>query len=114
MKKLLIVLAVLSVLGLRMVATSAWGNPFLVSDKPVVTDEVTYYIIVGLPGGDIQVPYDTALNEYGLYYDIGSIPDGQYSLTVSACNVMGCSESPPFLFAKSPPQIPTGLKIIFG
>jgi len=85
--------------------------PHLVCDKPDPKEDVKYYTIAGLPGNP-EVPYDPAINEYGLYYDISGIPDGDYSIQASACNSLYCSLPSPLLFTKITPSILTGFIII--
>lgn len=84
---------------------------YLVCDKPDSTEGVKYYTIVGLPGNP-QVPYDPALNEYGIYYDVSQVPDGSYNIMVSACNDLYCSLPAPFLFEKRVPNSPSGLMVV--
>lgn len=83
----------------------------LVCDKPNPAEEVKYYTIVGLPGNP-QVPYDPALNEYGIYYNIDAVPDGEYNIQVSACNDLYCSLPAPFLFTKTTPLAPVNLRVL--
>ena len=98
MKKLLIVIAVL------LFATSASAAPFLVCDPQA---GVVGYEITGL-GEPVSF---VAQADGSLKYDLASVPNGTYTLTVAACNVWGCSSTAPFGFSKQTPSAPAGLRI---
>ena len=99
MKKLLIVIAVL------LFATSASAAPFLVCDPQA---GVAGYEITGL-GEPVSF---VAQADGSLKYDLASVPNGTYTLTVAACNVWGCSSTAPFGFSKQVPSAPAGLRIV--
>jgi hypothetical protein len=85
--------------------------PFLVSDPPVPSDNVSYYTIVGLPGNP-TAPVDPT-GQYGVKYDVTDVPPGTYSLMVSACNAWECSLPAPFDFTRpNAPTSPVGLRIL--
>ena len=47
-----------------------------------------------------------------LKYDLASVPNGTYTLTVAACNMWGFSSTAPFSFSKQIPSAPAGLRIV--
>jgi len=99
MKKLLIVIAVL------LFATSASAAPFLVCDPQA---GVVGYEITGL-GEPVTF---VAQPDGSLKYDLASINNGTYTLTVAACNVWGCSSTVPFVFTKQLPTAPVGVRLL--
>ena len=100
MKKLLAIIAIL------LFATSAWSAPFLVCDPQA---GVVGYEIIGLasPVSFVAQP------DGSLRYDLSSIGNGTYTLTVAACNMWGCSAATAAdPFTKAVPSAPAGLRIV--
>jgi hypothetical protein len=100
MKKLILILAVL------FLATPAFGAPFLVTDPQ---EGVVGYEITGLNPETVTF---VAQPDGSLKYDLSSVNNGTYTLTVAACNVWGCSSTAPFSFSKQVPSAPAGLRIV--
>ncbi len=100
------------VLGLVLMASTAWAAPFLVCDPQT---GVTSYKITG--GGAWITSPVAAQADGSLRVDVSGAPVGTSSLTVSACKtdaVWGelCSSTIPFSFTRpSPPTTPTNLKL---
>lgn len=99
MKKLLLVMAFM------LLASTSFAAPFLVTDPQ---SGVVGYEITGLgePVSYIAQP------DGSLKYDLASVNNGTYTLTVAACNMWGCSSTAPFGFSKQVPSAPAGLRIV--
>ena len=105
MKKLFITLAII------LMATTAWGSPFLVCD---CQDNVEYYVIAIDEGAPIQSTAVTAECTGGqkrLSLDMAplNLADGKHSLTGKAANLWGESVSVPFDFNKGVPGTQSGI-----
>lgn len=86
--------------------------PHLVCNEPAADEQVDHYTIAGLPGDPVVPVSDDPT--YGLYYDISALPEGTYSIRVSACNKWQCSLPAPLEFTvPGQPSQPTGLNISF-
>lgn len=86
--------------------------PHLVCARPSDEEQVEHYTIAGLPGDPVVPVSDDP--EYGLNYDISDLPEGTYSIRVSACNKWQCSLPAPLEFTvPGTPSQPTGLDISF-
>ena len=99
MKKIL--LTVLMVLF----ASTAFAAPFLVCDPQ---EGVIGYTLTGLTDDTIAAQADGSLK-----YDLASLPNGTYEVTVAACNIWDCGEAavmPPF--SKTVPVKPVNLRIV--
>ena len=98
MKRLLVIAAIV------LMASTAWAAPFIVCDPQagVVSYEITG---LGEPVSFVAQP------DGSLKYDLAAVQSGTYTLTVSACNVWGCSSTAPFGFSKQLPSAPAGLRI---
>ena len=103
-KKSMLTAAVLTAFAL-LVAFKAYAAPFLVCDPQagVVGYEITGF---GEPVSFVAQP------DGSLKYDLASVQNGTYTLTVAACNVWGCSSTAPFSFSKQVPSAPAGLRIV--
>src|SRR5215471_7416286 len=98
--------------------TTACAAPFLVCD-PVSFSTSPWlnpsnYIISGLATNAITTPAQVnADGSAQLHYDLGSIPFGQYTVTVVAVNSSGGISSPsvPFGFVLGVPMAPTNVHL---
>ena len=99
MKRIPLIAAIL------LLSTTAFAAPFLVTDPQ---SGVVGYEITGLgePVSYIAQP------DGSLKYDLASVNNGTYTLTVAACNMWGCSSTAPFSFSKQIPSAPAGLRIV--
>jgi len=91
------------------VATQSFGNPFLVCDPAAPSDNVDLYQLElnGQPTADLA-PDPTG--QFGLKFDLVGLADGSYTARVRAHNSWGWSNfSPPFVFNKALPGVPTGI-----
>lgn len=87
--------------------------PFLVCDRPPATEQVKYYTMAGLPGNP-QAPIEPDGSEYGVKYDITSLPPGTYELQCSACNDWACSLPSPLSFTvPEKASVPVDLRLAF-
>ena len=102
-KKSMLTAAVLTAFAL-LVAFKAYAAPFLVCDPQA---GVVGYEITGL-GEPVTF---VAQADGSLKYDLASVNNGTYTLTVAACNMWGCSSTAPFSFSKQIPAAPVGLRI---
>ena len=102
-KKSMLTAAVLTAFAL-LVAFKAYAAPFLVCDPQA---GVVGYEITGL-GEPVTF---VAQPDGSLKYDLASVNNGTYTLTVAACNMWGCSSTAPFGFSKQIPAAPVGLRI---
>ena len=102
-KKSMLTAAVLTAFAL-LVAFKAYAAPFLVCDPQA---GVVGYEITGL-GEPVTF---VAQADGSLKYDLASVNNGTYTLTVAACNMWGCSSTAPFVFTKVIPTAPVGLKL---
>ena len=102
-RKVILTALILAAFTLLIVAKSN-AAPFLVCDPQsgVVGYEITGF---GEPVTFVAQP------DGSLKYDLASINNGTYTLTVAACNVWGCSSTVPFVFNKAIPAVPAGLRI---
>ena len=100
MKKLMML-----VVGLVFLGGTAFAAPFLVTDPQ---SGVVGYEITGL-GEPVTF---VAQADGSLKYDLASVNNGTYTLTVAACNMWGCSSTAPFGFSKQVPSAPAGLRIV--
>jgi hypothetical protein len=98
MKKLILIAAIL------LLSTTAYAAPFIVCDPQA---GVVGYEITGL-GEPVTF---VAQADGSLKYDLASVNNGTYTLTVAACNMWGCSSTAPFVFNKAIPAAPAGLRI---
>ena len=98
---------VLAILAIVMLPALCWGAPFLTCDDPPPQDQVTHYEVNGQ-----RVESMTAAK--AIRYDLASIPDGDFSLQVKACNVWGCSAVAPFVSRRAVPSTPAGNRIVTG
>ena len=103
LKKVMATILVLAAFTL-LVAFKAYAAPFLVCDPQA---GVVGYEITGL-GEPVSF---VAQADGSLKYDLASVQNGTYTLTVAACNVWGCSSTAPFGFSKQTPSAPAGLRI---
>lgn len=99
MKKVLLAMAFM------LVASTSFAAPFLVCDPQA---GVVGYEISGLVGEPVSF---IAQPDGSLKYDLASVNNGTYTLTVAACNMWGCSSTVPFVFNKAIPAAPAGLRI---
>ena len=99
MKKLFLVLAIV------LMASASWAAPFLVCDPQ---EGVIGYTLTGLTDDTIAAQADGSLK-----YDLASLPNGTYEVTVAACNIWRCGEpADPFPIKKQLPVAPAGLRIV--
>ena len=103
LKKVMATILVLAAFTL-LVVFKANAAPFLVTDPQ---SGVVGYEITGL-GEPVSF---VAQADGSLKYDLASVPNGTYTLTVAACNMWGCSSTAPFSFSKQVPAAPVGLRI---
>lgn len=90
-----------------LIPAMAMGAPFLTCDNPPPEDQVTHYMV-----GTERV--DSLTVGKAIWYDLASIPDGEFSLQVRACNVWGCSPVAPFVSRRAVPSTPAGWRIVTG
>lgn len=105
MKRLFSALVVGAIL---LFATMVCAAPFLVCDPQ---NDATSYIVI-INGIEEEVQY----NEDGpdgsvLLKDLGSTPDGNYTVAVKAKNIWGQSIAVPFDFVKALPGVPSGVAL---
>jgi hypothetical protein len=106
-------------LGLLLaLSVSAPAAPFLVCDPyPVQTDTTlnpVSFVIKGIGGNPISSQaFTQADGSVILHYDLATLPNGKYTVTVDAINVFGGDSGPssPFPFVKGAPPSPTNLRI---
>lgn len=113
--------SVLTILA-SLLAITAYGAPYLESDPVAVNantalNPATYTITGNLPGtpikfGATQVTV-AGVSELQLVYDLGSIPNGTYTIQAYATNAAGESSQPTpnFIFSLGVPGTPLNLKI---
>lgn len=91
-------------IALILIATTVFATPFLVSDPQ---SGVTSYQITGWSETNVTAQADGRLR-----MDVGSAVEGTtYALTVSSCNVWGCSVTVPFAFGKQLPSAVVGIRL---
>ena len=99
-------------------AAAAEATPFLVCDPyPSGQDQFmtpVSFNVTGIGANPISVP--ATINVDGtrqLHYDVGTLGNGNFTVTAAAVNVFGGTspESSPFSFTKGVPTGPTGLKL---
>jgi hypothetical protein len=95
----------LTIAAILLLSTTAYAAPFLVTDPQA---GVVGYEITGL-GEPVSF---VAQADGSLKYDLASVNNGTYTLTVAACNMWGCSSTAPFGFSKQVPSAPAGLRIV--
>lgn len=93
----------LAILGLLLLAPSAWAAPFLVCDPPPVGEEVTSYSVTD--GANVVTTPSP------LHWDMAGVANGAHTLQVRACNVWGCSDPTPFAFTRGVPGVGKGVRI---
>jgi hypothetical protein len=105
-------------LGLLLMASRVCAAPFLVCDtNPLNTDSslnVATYVITGLGTSPISVNASTdAAGGQFLHYDLGTLPNGKYTVTAAAVNALGTSspQSAPLVFTKGAPATPQNLRL---
>ena len=95
------------ILFVVVLASTAFGSPFLTCDDPPQSDQVTHYKI----NGEKVV---TMTEGKALWYDLASIPDGDFQLQIQACSLWGCSAIVPFAGKRAVPAGPVGNRIDIG
>ena len=103
-KKIVLTATILAAFTL-LIVFKANAAPFLVTDPQ---SGVVGYEITGL-GEPVTF---VAQADGSLKYDLASVNNGTYTLTVAACNMWGCSSTAPFSFSKQVPSAPAGLRIV--
>lgn len=103
-KKIVLTATILAAFTL-LIVFKANAAPFLVCDPQT---GVVGYEITGL-GEPVTF---VAQPDGSLKYDLASVNNGTYTLTVAACNMWGCSSTAPFGFSKQAPSAPAGLRIV--
>ena len=103
-KKIVLTATILAAFTL-LIVFKAHAAPFLVTDPQ---SGVVGYEITGL-GEPVTF---VAQADGSLKYDLASVNNGTYTLTVAACNMWGCSSTAPFSFSKQIPSAPAGLRIV--
>ena len=103
-KKIVLTATILAAFTL-LIVFKAQAAPFLVTDPQ---SGVVGYEITGL-GEPVTF---VAQADGSLKYDLASVNNGTYTLTVAACNMWGCSSTAPFSFSKQIPSAPAGLRIV--
>lgn len=91
-----------------------YKDPFLVCNSyPTTVSQPTYFMVTMDGGTAVNSPaLVNTDNSVQLHYDVTSLAVGNHSVTVTACNIWGCSAATsPFVFTKSVPTTPTGIVI---
>ena len=102
-RKVILTALILAAFTLLIVAKSN-AAPFLVCDPQ---EGVIGYTLTGLTDDTIAAQADGSLK-----YDLASLPNGTYEVTVAACNIWRCGEpADPFPIKKQLPVAPAGLRI---
>jgi hypothetical protein len=100
-------------------ASQAYGAPFLVSDPYTIQSDPNLnpvsFVIHGLGASDITIGATQLSNgTIILEYDLATLPNGQYQVDAAAINVFGGESTfsaPPFAFTKGVPGPPQNLRI---
>lgn len=101
-------------IALMLASASLYAAPFVETSESPSSDVVTSYEFRIDAGGPTTVaPTATAGGTRG-YLDVVALTGtGNHQVTVSACNIWGCSpESPPFLFSTSVPSTPSATGLV--
>lgn len=88
-----------------LIAVPLMASPFLISDPQ---SGVASYQFTG----DTFFQTIAAQTDGSLRYDVAGIPNGSHAITVSACNMWGCSVTVPFEFSAATPSVPKGLRLV--
>ena len=103
----------LLILALLLMASTAWGSPFLVCDPyPTTVTQPTYFNVVMDGGSPVQSEPESVPGGVRLKYDLASISTGVHNATVAACNEWGCSSTVPFGFTKAAPSAPANIRLL--
>ena len=107
-----------SLLLLILLAVAAHAAPFLVCDPyPVQSDpnlNPVSFVITGIGANPISSQaFTQADGSVILHYDLATLSNGRYTVTVDAVNVFGGDSGPssPFAFSKGSPMVPSNLRI---
>ena len=107
-----------SLLFLLCLTLAAKAAPFLVCDPyPVQADtslNPVSFVITGIGANPVQSQaFTLADGTIILHYDLGTLPNGKYTVAVEAVNVFGTASNPsaPFSFGKGSPNPPSNIRI---
>lgn len=101
-------------LTLILLPTMAMANPFLVCDPQTDADE---YVVTTQTGQPVNSqPYSEVTLSDGstvaIVMDLAAVGEGTHNWEVQACNDMGeCSSAVPFVYQKTLPGEPSGMRL---
>ncbi len=108
MKKLSIFLVAVALFVIPGLSEAA---PFVICDEYTTSMSQPTSFSVTMDGGTAvsSTPQTLANGSVRLHYDLAGLAAGNHNMTVSACNVWGCSSATPFAFTKSVPGQPANI-----
>ena len=100
------------VLILVLMASTAWGKPFLVCDAQTNVDDYVLYQVTGTTCTPTDISGKNPITTpYPLHYDLQGLPIGAFHFCVAAENVWGQSNLVPFGSTKIVPGDPANTRL---